>query len=96
MLEFYKAVFFHLKKKWFNAVCSQIFIFTGNQMALGGAALGVTNSDQTNLHADSVPNALNTNKSVLAKNYISIHITFSFYCFKNFFLLTETWIVNVE
>lgn len=47
-------------------------------MALGGTALGVSSSDQTNLHADSVPNALNTNKSVLAKNYISIQITFSF------------------
>lgn len=65
-------------KKWCYAVCWQIFIFTGNQMALGGSALGVTTSDQTNLHADSVPNTLNTNKSVLTKNYISIQMTFSF------------------
>lgn len=39
-------------------------MFTGNQMALGSATMGVTTSDQTNLHTDSVPNALNTNKSV--------------------------------
>lgn len=45
-------------------------------MALGGTAMGVTTSDQTSLHADSVPNALNTNKSVLAKSSISIQITF--------------------
>lgn len=38
-------------------------------MALGGAAMGVTTSDQTNLHTDSLPNALNTNKSVPANNY---------------------------
>uniref|UniRef100_H3D9B5 histone acetyltransferase n=1 Tax=Tetraodon nigroviridis TaxID=99883 RepID=H3D9B5_TETNG len=38
----------------------------GNQMALGGAAMGVTTSDQTNLHADSVPNALNTNNQLLS------------------------------
>ena len=40
------------------------FCFTGNQMALGGAAMGVTTSEQTNLHSDSLPNSLNTNKSV--------------------------------
>ncbi|TMS23874.1 CREB-binding protein [Larimichthys crocea] len=38
----------------------------GNQMALGGAAMGVTTSDQTNLHTDSLPNALNTNNQLLS------------------------------
>ncbi|XP_029706547.1 CREB-binding protein isoform X5 [Takifugu rubripes] len=38
----------------------------GNQMALGGTAMGVTTSDQTNLHTDSVPNALNTNSQLLS------------------------------
>uniref|UniRef100_A0A8C4IIE3 histone acetyltransferase n=1 Tax=Dicentrarchus labrax TaxID=13489 RepID=A0A8C4IIE3_DICLA len=37
----------------------------GNQMALGGATMGVTTSDQTNLHADSLPNTLNTNNQLL-------------------------------
>lgn len=46
------------------AVCSLRSVFTGNQMALGGAAMGVATSEQTNLHTDSLPNALNTNKSV--------------------------------
>uniref|UniRef100_A0AAQ5ZIQ9 histone acetyltransferase n=1 Tax=Amphiprion ocellaris TaxID=80972 RepID=A0AAQ5ZIQ9_AMPOC len=36
------------------------------QMALGGATMGVTTSEQTNLHTDSLPNSLNTNKSVRA------------------------------
>lgn len=40
-------------------------------MALGGATLGVITSEQTNLHTDSLPNALNTNKSVPANNYIA-------------------------
>uniref|UniRef100_A0A671WJ49 histone acetyltransferase n=1 Tax=Sparus aurata TaxID=8175 RepID=A0A671WJ49_SPAAU len=38
----------------------------GNQMALGGATMGVTTSDQTNLHTDSLPNALNTNNQLLS------------------------------
>ncbi|XP_034544280.1 CREB-binding protein isoform X3 [Notolabrus celidotus] len=38
----------------------------GNQMALGGAALGVASSDQTNLHTDSLPNTLNTNNQLLS------------------------------
>lgn len=46
-------------------------------MALGGTAMGVTTSDQTSLHTDSVPNALNTNRSVYANNYSSIQNTFS-------------------
>lgn len=71
-------------KKWGNAVGSQLFIFIGNQMALGGTAMGVTTSDQTNLHTDSVPNALNTNRSVYAKNYNSIQNTFSLKYFRTF------------
>lgn len=43
-------------------------------MALGNAAMGVPTSEQTNLHTDSLPNTLNTNKSVSVKynknNYI--------------------------
>ncbi|XP_041640208.1 histone acetyltransferase p300 isoform X4 [Cheilinus undulatus] len=38
----------------------------GNQMALGGATMGVTTSDQTNLHTDSLPNTLNTNNQLLS------------------------------
>ncbi|KAM6942282.1 CREB-binding protein isoform 1-T1 [Lycodopsis pacificus] len=38
----------------------------GNQMALGGAALSVTTSEQTNLHTDSLPNTLNTNNQLLS------------------------------
>ncbi|KAG7485366.1 CREB-binding protein isoform X2 [Solea senegalensis] len=38
----------------------------GNQMALGGAAMGVTTSEQTNLHSDSLPNTLNTNNQLLS------------------------------
>ncbi|XP_049901287.1 CREB-binding protein [Epinephelus moara] len=38
----------------------------GNQMALGGATLGVTTSEQTNLHTDSLPNTLNTNNQLLS------------------------------
>ncbi|XP_044047241.1 histone lysine acetyltransferase CREBBP isoform X7 [Siniperca chuatsi] len=38
----------------------------GNQMALGGAAMGVTTSDQTNLHTDPLPNTLNTNNQLLS------------------------------
>ncbi|CAB1443227.1 unnamed protein product [Pleuronectes platessa] len=38
----------------------------GNQMALGGAAMGVTTSEQTNLHSDSLPNSLNTNNQLLS------------------------------
>ncbi|XP_047189650.1 CREB-binding protein isoform X4 [Scophthalmus maximus] len=38
----------------------------GNQMALGGAAMGVTTSEQTNLHTDSLPNTLNTNNQLLS------------------------------
>lgn len=45
-------------------VCSHHSVFTGNQMALGGAAMGVATSEQTNLHTDSLPNTLNANKSV--------------------------------
>lgn len=33
-------------------------------MALGGGTMGVTTSEQTNLHTDSLSNTLNTNKSV--------------------------------
>lgn len=36
-----------------------VFLFTGNQMTLGGGTIGVTTSDQTNLHTDSLPNTLN-------------------------------------
>ncbi|XP_034712651.1 CREB-binding protein isoform X3 [Etheostoma cragini] len=36
------------------------------QMALGGATLGVITSEQTNLHTDSLPNALNTNNQLLS------------------------------
>ncbi|KAM9314702.1 CREB-binding protein isoform 2-T2 [Pholidichthys leucotaenia] len=36
----------------------------GNQMALG-AAMGVTTSEQTNLHTDSLSNTLNTNNQLL-------------------------------
>ncbi|XP_029951140.1 CREB-binding protein isoform X4 [Salarias fasciatus] len=36
----------------------------GNQMALGGATMGVTTSEQTNLHTDSLPNTLNTNNQL--------------------------------
>ncbi|XP_077426453.1 histone lysine acetyltransferase CREBBP isoform X2 [Vanacampus margaritifer] len=38
----------------------------GNQMALTGAAMGVTTSEQTSLHTDSLPNALNTNNQLLS------------------------------
>ncbi|XP_047434584.1 CREB-binding protein isoform X4 [Mugil cephalus] len=38
----------------------------GNQMALGGATMGVTTSEQTNLHTDSLPNTLNTNNQLLS------------------------------
>uniref|UniRef100_A0A3Q1BGG7 histone acetyltransferase n=1 Tax=Amphiprion ocellaris TaxID=80972 RepID=A0A3Q1BGG7_AMPOC len=38
----------------------------GNQMALGGATMGVTTSEQTNLHTDSLPNSLNTNNQLLS------------------------------
>ncbi|KAI3352943.1 hypothetical protein L3Q82_019524 [Scortum barcoo] len=38
----------------------------GNQMALGGATMGVATSDQSNLHTDSLPNALNTNNQLLS------------------------------
>ncbi|XP_016890788.1 CREB-binding protein isoform X2 [Cynoglossus semilaevis] len=38
----------------------------GNQMALGGAAMGVTTSEQTSLHTDALPNTLNTNNQLLA------------------------------
>ncbi|XP_033976318.1 CREB-binding protein isoform X2 [Trematomus bernacchii] len=38
----------------------------GNQMALGGGTLGVTTSDQTNLHTDALPNTLNTNNQLLS------------------------------
>lgn len=45
-------------------------------MALGNAAMGVPTSEQTNLHTDSLPNTLNTNKSVSVKynknNYIHL------------------------
>lgn len=65
---------------WFlnqgSAVCSLYSVFTGNQMALGNAAMGVPTSEQTNLHTDSLPNTLNTNKSVSVKynknNYIHL------------------------
>lgn len=40
-------------------------------MALGGAAMGVTTSEQTSLHTDALPNTLNTNKLVLAVSCIS-------------------------
>ncbi|KAF1394948.1 hypothetical protein PFLUV_G00006420 [Perca fluviatilis] len=36
------------------------------QMVLGGATLGVITSEQTNLHTDSLPNALNTNNQLLS------------------------------
>lgn len=48
-------------------------------MALGGTAMGVTTSDQTNLHTDAVPNALNTNKSVpgpIYSNWLSQNFVF--------------------
>lgn len=54
-----------------GAVSSQRSVFTGNQMGLGGATLGVTTSEQTNLHTDSLPNTLNTNKSVSNNKYIA-------------------------
>ncbi|XP_047220315.1 CREB-binding protein isoform X2 [Girardinichthys multiradiatus] len=38
----------------------------GNQMPLGGGTMGVTTSEQTNLHTDSLSNALNTNNQLLA------------------------------
>uniref|UniRef100_A0A8C2WE27 histone acetyltransferase n=1 Tax=Cyclopterus lumpus TaxID=8103 RepID=A0A8C2WE27_CYCLU len=38
----------------------------GNQMALGGATLAVTTSEQTNLLTDSLPNTLNTNNQLLS------------------------------
>ncbi|XP_045903042.1 histone lysine acetyltransferase CREBBP isoform X4 [Micropterus dolomieu] len=38
----------------------------GNPMALGGATMGMTTSDQTNLHTDSLPNTLNTNNQLLS------------------------------
>ncbi|PWA14887.1 hypothetical protein CCH79_00014256 [Gambusia affinis] len=38
----------------------------GNQMALGGGAMGVTTSEQTNLHTDSLSNTLNTNNQLLS------------------------------
>ncbi|XP_067353867.1 CREB-binding protein isoform X2 [Channa argus] len=38
----------------------------GNQMALGSATMGVTSSEQTNLHTDSLPNTLNTNNQLLS------------------------------
>ena len=44
-------------------MCSNC-LFTGNQMGLGGGTMGVTSSEQTNLHSDSLPNSINTNKSV--------------------------------
>ncbi|XP_061685251.1 CREB-binding protein isoform X2 [Syngnathoides biaculeatus] len=37
----------------------------GNQMALTGATMGVTTSEQTGLHTDSLPNTLNTNNQLL-------------------------------
>lgn len=43
--------------------------------------MGVTTSDQTNLHTDSLPNALNTNKSVPANNCF-IHPKHFFNCEK--------------
>lgn len=43
---------------WVFSACA------GNQISLGGATMGVATSDQTNLHTDSMPNSLNTNKSV--------------------------------
>lgn len=59
-------------------------------MALGGTAMGVTTSDQTNLHTDSVPNALNTNRSVYANNYNSIQNTFSLKYFRKFVYYEQT------
>ncbi|KAM6940394.1 histone lysine acetyltransferase CREBBP-like [Xenentodon cancila] len=38
----------------------------GNQMTLGGGTMGVTTSEQTNLHTDSLPNTLNTNNQLLS------------------------------
>ncbi|XP_027872979.1 CREB-binding protein isoform X1 [Xiphophorus couchianus] len=38
----------------------------GNQMALGGGAMGVATSEQTNLHTDSLSNTLNTNNQLLS------------------------------
>ncbi|XP_041838054.1 CREB-binding protein isoform X5 [Melanotaenia boesemani] len=38
----------------------------GNQITLGGGTMGVTTSEQTNLHTDSLPNTLNTNNQLLS------------------------------
>nr|XP_061778723.1 CREB-binding protein isoform X2 [Nerophis lumbriciformis] len=38
----------------------------GNQKSLAGATIGVTTSEQTNLHTDSLPNTLNTNNQLLS------------------------------
>lgn len=67
-----------------SIVYSQCSVFTGNQMALGGAAMGVTTSEQTNLHTDSLPNTLNTNKSVPANTH---WLAFTDLIFFSFFLI---------
>lgn len=66
-------------------------------MALGGATMGVTTSDQTNLHTDSLPNALNTNKSVPTNNCILFTLNmFFFNCEKRKLSIKNTQYMRSE
>lgn len=71
----------------FNQTCRRVYfkaavgssVSLGNQLSLGGGAMGVTTSEPTNLHTDSLSNTLNTNKSVSASVRITmLHISVLF------------------